>query len=177
MPSGKVLVYEPSIRVPLLVRGLDFPQGRRLRQPVSNVDVAATILDVAGATAGRRLDGRSLVPLLRDPNVSWGRDLLVERGPGAGSFAAILTPRYKYVEYGNGDRELYDLAGDPDELDSRHADPAYGETRTELARRLATLRACAGDACRRGPALRLRLRGASPCVQTQALARGTPEPG
>jgi hypothetical protein len=74
------------------------------------------------------------------------------------------------VEYANGARELYDLAGDPDELESRHADPAYAEIRTELARRLAVLRTCAGDTCRRGPLLRLRMRGASPCVRTQAVA-------
>jgi N-acetylglucosamine-6-sulfatase len=170
VPSGKVLVYEPSIRVPLIVRGLGFPEGRRLRQPVSNVDVAPTIVDVAGATAARRMDGRSLVPLLRDPNVGWGRDLLVQRGPGNAAFTALLTPRFKYVEYANGERELYDLPSDPDELESRYADPAYAKARAELARRLALLRVCAGESCRRGPALTLRLRGVSPCVRTRAVA-------
>jgi N-acetylglucosamine-6-sulfatase len=168
--AGKVLVYEPSIRVPLVVRGLGLRAGRRLHQPVSNVDVAATIADVARTAPARRLDGRSLVPLLRDPNLGWGRDLLVERGPGNGSFTAILTPRFKYVEYVNGERELYDLSLDPDELESRHADPAYAGARAELARRLAALRVCAGESCRRGPALTLRLRGVSPCVRTRAVA-------
>ena len=72
VPSGKVLVYEPSIRVPLICAASACRQGRR-HQPVSNIDVAPTILDVAGARAARRMDGRSPVPLLRDLNLGWGR--------------------------------------------------------------------------------------------------------
>ncbi len=153
VPAGKVLLYEPSIRVPLIVRGLGFPRGRRLAQPVANIDLAPTIVDVAEARAGRRMDGRSLVPLLRDPGLSWGRDILIENGPGAGNFAAVRSPRYLYAEYASGDRELYDLAADPYELTSRHGDRALARLRGDLARRVALLRRCAGDACRRGPRL------------------------
>lgn len=57
--------------------------------------------------------------------------------------------------YSNGERELYDLARDADELQSLHADPAYAALRTELARRLLALRACRGASCRVGPRLAL----------------------
>jgi hypothetical protein len=159
IPNGKVLLYEPSIRVPLILRGPGIPRGRRLTQVVANIDLAPTILDAARAAPGRKLDGRSLLPLARDPGVSWGRDLLLQRGGGGAQvFHAIRTPRFKYAEYGNGEKELYDLALDPDELQSRHADPAYAGIRDELARRLAALRRCAGAACRLGPRLGTALR-------------------
>jgi N-acetylglucosamine-6-sulfatase len=155
VPNGKVLHYEPSSRVPLILRGPGVPRGRTLSQMVANVDVAPTVVDAANATPGRRMDGRSLLPLLGDPGRSWGRDLLLQRGgPAAQVFQAIRTPRFKYVEYGNGDRELYDLAADPQELQSRHADPALAAVRAELARRLAALRRCAGATCLLGPRLR-----------------------
>jgi N-acetylglucosamine-6-sulfatase len=149
VPAGKVLLYEPSIRIPLIVRGLGFPAGAHVRDQVANVDVAPTIVDLARAAPGRRIDGRSLVPLLRDPNVSWGRDVLIERGPGPDTFAAIHTRRYVYAEHGSGERELYDLVRDPHQLQSLHADPSHAAIASELARRLIQLRACAGDACRR----------------------------
>jgi len=57
-----------------------------------------------------------------------------------------------------GERELYDLAHDPDELASLHADPRYIRTQADLARRLTRMRACAGPACRQGPELSLRAR-------------------
>jgi N-acetylglucosamine-6-sulfatase len=161
VPFGKVLVYEPSIRVPLLMRGPGVPRGLRLRQLVANIDLAPTILDAANATPGRRQDGRSLLPLLARPALQWGRDLLIEgrpeagRGRRRGTFDAIRTPRYLYAEYTNGDRELYDLVRDPNELRSRHADPSLAPLRAELARRLAFLRECRGSACLIGPRVAL----------------------
>jgi arylsulfatase A-like enzyme len=151
VPAGKVLLYEPSIRVPLIMRGPGIPGGLRLTQHVSNIDLAPTIVDATSATAGRTMDGRSLFPLFADPTLRLGRDLLVERMPGDGNFSAIRTPRYLYAEYWNGERELYDLARDPHELASRHADPAYAAIQADLAARLARLRVCAGETCRTRP--------------------------
>lgn len=161
IPQGKVVLYEPSIRVPLVVRGPGIPAGVTLTQPVSNIDLAPTILDAAGVAPGRVVDGRSLLPLVEDEGLEWGRDLLVESG-GRRSFTAIRTPRYLYAEHSDGEKELYDLARDPHELQSLHADPSHETVRGELARRLARLRGCAGDACRAGPALALLVR----CTRT-----------
>jgi N-acetylglucosamine-6-sulfatase len=182
VPSGKVLVYEPSIRVPLLMRGPGVPKNRHLQQMVANIDLAPTIVDAANAKAARVMDGRSLLPLLAHPSRQWGRDLLIERGPagakragtavgeigngddgnqgktaapGDQRFAAIHTPRYMYAEYGNGEKELYDLATDPDELNNVAGQPAYAALQGSLAARLAKLRTCAGAACRVGPAVSL----------------------
>jgi len=97
------------------------------------------------------MDGTSLLAVAQDPTAPLGRDLLIERGPGAGTFAAVRAPRYLYAEYGNGEQELYDLTRDPYQLQSRHADPAYAAVRANLALRLAHLRACSGATCRVRP--------------------------
>ena len=154
VPNGKVQAYEPSIRVPLVLRGPGVARGVRRTQPAINVDLAATILDAADARAGRTLDGRSLLPLSRDHRVLPGRDVLLETP----TYSAIRTPRYVYVEHTTGERELYDLAADPHQLTSRHGDAALAPLRAELARRLALLRACKGSACRAAPRAALRIR-------------------
>jgi N-acetylglucosamine-6-sulfatase len=79
MPDrGKGFAYEPSARIPLVLRGLDLPRGRRVTDVVSNVDLAPTFLALARVAPGRVVDGRSLLPLARDPLADFGRDLLLE---------------------------------------------------------------------------------------------------
>ncbi len=169
IPEGKVFPYEPSVRVPLLVRGPGIPAGAVSREYVANIDLAPTVVDATGATAGRALDGRSLIPFAKDPRKRTTRPILLETGRDALSeaerklqkrpgdpaspaamlwtYQAIRTPRYKYVEYINGEQELYDLAFDPAEEQSMHFDPRYLETKAALARWLDQLRRCAGSAC------------------------------
>jgi N-acetylglucosamine-6-sulfatase len=117
--------YEESIRVPLLVR---LPS---IRSPgavddhlVLNVDLAPTILQLAGVRAGLPQDGVSLLPLLRgDRDTRW-RSAFLEEFLGQGwqggppNFEAVRTDRYLYAEYVNGWRELYDLETDPYELEN-----------------------------------------------------------
>jgi N-acetylglucosamine-6-sulfatase len=149
IPSGKVQHYEPSARVPLVLRGPGVPRGARVTQPTVNVDLAPTLVDAANAKAGRVTDGVSLLALLADRTRFVGRDVLLETP----TYAAIHTPRYVYAEHNTGERELYDLASDPNELVSQHENPAYAQIRSDVARRLLTLRACKAAGCRRGPAL------------------------
>jgi N-acetylglucosamine-6-sulfatase len=165
VPQGKVLVYEPSIRVPLVMRGPGVPHGKTLDQLVSNVDLAPTILAAAHAKPERVLDGRSLRTLLRDPQVEFGRDLLIESGTvgtkprpaNNQTFAAVRSAHFLDSAYGNGETELYDLQRDPFELTSAHANPAYAGIRSSLATRLARLRTCRGPVCRARPAVGLDL--------------------
>jgi N-acetylglucosamine-6-sulfatase len=170
IPDGKVLVYEPSVRVPLIVRGPGLPRGVQRPNLAANVDLAATILDAAGARADRRLDGRSLLPFARDPLVRSGRDVLLETP----TYSAIRTPLHVFVQHSSGEQELYDLTADPHQLQSLHADPRFAALKNDLGARLARLRTCAGDACRRGPDLSLRLRyrsGGAKCARTNVKVR------
>jgi N-acetylglucosamine-6-sulfatase len=153
MASEKMLAYEPSIRVPLILRGPGVPAGVERRQLVTNADLAPTILDVAGASATKPQDGTSLLPLLADPGRGRDRDLLLEGPEGftVDSYRALRTDRYLYVRYATGERELYDLRRDPLELRSLHDDPSHERLEGELARRLRALSECAGRGCRGRP--------------------------
>jgi arylsulfatase A-like enzyme len=163
--AGKLRLYEESIRVPLIIRGPGVPENKRRRQIVSNIDLAPTILDYANANADRRLDGRSLVPLMRDKLLEPGRGLLAEaRDESAetrafiSGYAAVRTGRYIYGEHSTGERELYDLLVDPFELQNRHGHQAYGSVEARLNVLLERLERCAGKSCAVRPALKMRLR-------------------
>jgi N-acetylglucosamine-6-sulfatase len=174
VPYGKVMVYEPSIRVPLILRGPGVPAGERRRQLVTNADLAPTILEAAGAVpAGRVPDGRSLFPLLRDRGLAWGRELLVEGAPGyqAVAYAAVRNDRFVYAEHDNGERELYDLRRDPHQLENAIGVRRYAAVEARLAERLAALSACTGRGCWERPRLRIALRGCRGLVRGAALER------
>ena len=122
---------------------------------------------IAGARPGKLLDGRSLLPFARDPQKRSRRPLLHETGGrryvavrdhDAGeagrvrrvmTYRAVRTPRWLYVEYRSGARELYDLTSDPYELRSLAAEPAYAPLRHTLHRVLRRLASCRGAACGR----------------------------
>jgi N-acetylglucosamine-6-sulfatase len=168
--SGKMLPYDPATRVPLLIRGPGLPRGAVSGELVANVDLAPTLGELAAARAGKTLDGRSLLPYARQPGRRTRRSILHETGgrryvgrrgqDEAGStrtlrrvltYRAVRTRRWLYVRYRGGERELYDLRRDPDQLTSLHADPRYRRTRRALARELWRLARCGGAECRRPP--------------------------
>lgn len=165
VPTGKMLPYDPSTQVPLLLRGPGLPQDEVSQALVGNVDLAPTILEIAGAVSPKPLDGRSLLALARDPGLEPRRSLLHETGGqrfvrridqdvtgnppirDLRSYRAIRTNRWLYVEYRGGQRELYDLDQDPYQLESLHRSKAYARLQARLARRLARLARCVGPAC------------------------------
>jgi N-acetylglucosamine-6-sulfatase len=141
--TRKTYLYEESAGVPLMIRGPRIPVGATRSQVTGNIDLAPTILDLANATPGRVMDGRSLVPLARDPSAAAGRDILLENRDST----AVRTRRLMYAEHGQ-EEELYDLERDPFQLESRHDDPAYTAEEAQLAQRLHQLEDCRGSACR-----------------------------
>jgi arylsulfatase A-like enzyme len=108
---GKTRAYEESIGVPLYIR---VPQvsAKTIDKLVTNNDFAPTFLDLANAEADITMDGRSLVPLIENPNTSWRNGFLVETK----RYAAIRTDNYVYVFHFTGAREVYDLIKDPDQM-------------------------------------------------------------
>jgi arylsulfatase A-like enzyme len=79
--QGKFAPYEPSVQVPLLIRGPGIPAGGLPRALVWNGDITSTILQVTGASPGLPQDGRSLLPYAQDPNLKSTRPILLETGP------------------------------------------------------------------------------------------------
>ena len=141
----KAHLYEESTRVPLIVRGPGFPAGVVRRQLVSNVDLAPTITALTGAVPTLALDGRALGPIAQSATALAGRDLLLESyQTGA---AAVRSGHWAYIEHLSGDRELYDLAADPLQLDNSYGEAGYEAITATLAARLADIRDCRGGAC------------------------------
>lgn len=151
LPKGKFFPYEESSRVPLIVRGRDFPEGHTVTQLVSNVDLAPTIVHWTQRVAPARvMDGRPLQFPSADPGEGRDRTLLLEGArlnSNSPEYAAARDDRWLYVEYATGGRELYDLQTDPYQIRSLHALRSTAEVREDLAARLARLRDCSGEEC------------------------------
>ncbi|MCX7015623.1 MAG: sulfatase, partial [Candidatus Sumerlaeota bacterium] len=136
--ADKWLMYEESIRVPLLVfdpRAGEKKRGRAIDEMALNVDVPPTILEFAGARVPASWQGRSLVSFVEGGKpADWRTDFLYEflaENPQIPQCEGVRNQRWKYIRYFARDpvyEELYDLADDPHEERNRIADPACRET-------------------------------------------------
>ena len=158
---GKWLMFEESIRVPLLLHlpGEGEP-GRRIEQPVLNIDVAPTLLALAGLEPAAEMQGRSLVGLARgESEARWRQDWFYEHDldPGQGYLPrveGVRTSGLKYIHYldpSSQQESLFDLRRDPLELEDVAGDPQYRES---LARLRARWQRLQGAAAAPGAALR-----------------------
>ena len=142
------LAYEESIRIPLLIRYPRLaPAGSTPDSVALGIDIAPTVLELAGVTPDHAMHGRSLVPLLKGDAAGWRRSFLIEyfsdktmpRISHMG-YQALRTGRWKYIHYKElkGMDELYDLAKDPYEMSNTIAagegKAALSELRAELLR-------------------------------------------
>jgi len=147
--AGKWSHYEQSLRVPLVVYDPRLPEGLRgrvLGAMALNIDLPATMLDLAGVAVPKHYGGRSLVPLLRGEQVAgWRTDFfcehLMQAGAAIPKWEGIRGERHKYARYFENDFEfLHDLEADPDELKNFAADPDYAETLAAMRKRCDELR-------------------------------------
>jgi len=116
-------MYEESVRVPLLAYAPGFiSPSTKVSELVQNIDIAPTILELAGIRLPEHIDGRSVVPLLEGKNVKWRDEIYYEYFwerpfPHTPTVFGIRTNKYKYMTYhGIWDiDELYDIENDPHE--------------------------------------------------------------
>ncbi len=157
--SGKATPYEPSLRVPFLVTGPGMRSGQDRNDPISGVDVTATILDLADAEPPRRPDGASRVPTMLQGDRGWRTPILTETAiPGSRTHVrgfddertsiGVRTARYSFVVNRNGADELYDLVTDPTEDHNVFRDPDHRKVRVALKRVWTQIRNCDGAECR-----------------------------
>lgn len=138
--------YEETIGVPLIVRGPGVPVGRTDAFALL-IDIAPTLLELAGVALPDSIDGRSLAPFLRGrPPAAWRTDVLIENHD-YGASHALRTADFMYNQQDTGEYELYDMKRDPYQLKNlyRTADPALLGA---LRQRLSALVACRGASCR-----------------------------
>jgi N-acetylglucosamine-6-sulfatase len=125
--------YEESMRVPLLAWGGDLKSNYKVDEITANVDIAATILEMAGTTIPDYFDGKSFYRLAKGERIkNWRTDLLYEyywefNFPSTPTTFALRTDRYKFIMYhGIWDtEELYDLKKDPQEMRNLINEPGY----------------------------------------------------
>jgi N-acetylglucosamine-6-sulfatase len=144
------LAYEEAIRMPLLVRYPRMIKAGTARDEFAlNIDLAPTLLSVAGASVPGNMQGRSLAPLLKGERVKWRDSFLIEyfsdrvfpRIARMG-YKAVRNTRWKYIHYLEleGMDELYDLKTDPYEMknliNQPGAEKALGEMKQEMERLL-----------------------------------------
>jgi arylsulfatase A-like enzyme len=183
LTGGKFLAYEPSTHLPLLIRGPGIKAGTSTGELAANIDIAPTVLELAGASADKSIDGRSLVPYMKDPALRSRRPILFEsfvetadveangeptaqrvvkevqprRGRRNGASASIVAPPkdyegirlgpYKYIEWPDGEKELYDITKDPYELNNVVRVPNLSPIRAFLHAQLIRLESCVGRGC------------------------------
>jgi N-acetylglucosamine-6-sulfatase len=185
LTGGKFLAYEPSTHLPFLIRGPGIKAGTATGELAANVDIAPTLLELAGVKPDKSVDGTSLVPFFRDPSLRTRRPILFESfvetsdveangEPTAQRVvpelkhprtqksdeakASIIAPPkdyegirlgpYKYIEWPDGEKELYDINKDPNELNNIVRVPNYFPIRAFLHAQLIRLEACVGHTCR-----------------------------
>jgi choline-sulfatase len=139
----KMSFFEQSARVPLFVRVPGAATARRVSEPVSLLDVAPTLLELAGAPAAPEgaIDGESLVPLMARDAAGRSEPVVGEYLAEGVNAPAVLVRRgpHKFIACLGDPDQLYDLAQDPAELVNLASEPEHEATvrelREEVARR------------------------------------------
>jgi len=140
--------YEESMRVPLIAVGPGFSGGKKVKEVVANLDIAPTLLAVAGLEAPAHFQGRSFKALAAGTALDkpWSNEFAYEyfweyTFPQTPTTFAVRTDRYKLIQYhGIWDREeLYDLSNDPKEMNNLAEDPALYDEKVRLRKRLYAL--------------------------------------
>lgn len=135
--AGKWFAHDVSIRVPLIVhdpRQSASNRGIRRDEMVLSIDVAPTLVDLAGVPLGEQFQGRSLVDLTRSPDAQpWREAFFYEHLFDHGNIPqseAVRTRDWKYIRYVDSDplyEELYNLNDDPEESRNLASDPEYSD--------------------------------------------------
>lgn len=163
----KRFMYEESLKMPLLMSWpAKISGGQERPELVSNLDIAQTVIEAAGAVAPERMQGQSLLPLVTQEEHNWARDAFYYRFyehddhmHRVWAHYGIRTDRYKLIYYyadgmglpNTGDMtyppewELFDLEKDPQELHSFYHDPTYRDVRDSLEVLLAQKQQEVGD--------------------------------
>ena len=143
------LAYEESVRMPLLVRYPKAIKAGTVRSEFAlNIDLAPTMLELAGVAKTGAMQGRSLVPLLKGAKPDWRNSFLIEyysdkvfpRVLQMG-YKAVRNGRWKYIHYLElkGMDELYDLKRDPCEMTNLINQPSSRKARDRMKREMERL--------------------------------------
>lgn len=127
---AKRALWEPETRVPFIFAGPGIPEGLKTDQPAELIDIYLTLIESSGFDKVSGLEGQSLVPQLHD--------LEIDREPVITTFwinnHAIRSRNFRYIQYANGEEELYDHRVDSDELNNLVGDSNFSYVIKRLLR-------------------------------------------
>ncbi|HET6768867.1 MAG TPA: sulfatase [Chitinophagaceae bacterium] len=135
----KQSLFEHSARTPLIISVPGITQGRNTGRPVELLDIYPTLADICGLKSPADLQGKTLVPLLKDPASKWSKAAFTQTTRVVNGQLimgrSIRTERWRYTEWNKGKNgiELYDYTTDPDEFINLAKDPTYSSEIKDLS--------------------------------------------
>jgi arylsulfatase A-like enzyme len=133
--TNKNSFYEEAAKVPFAMRYPPLiPKPYVEKRLIANIDIAPTLLQLAGLHIPSNMDGASWVNLFNGG--PWRDSLLLEGWPPRGTYSAVHTDRYIYSETVGDKSEFYDLQADPFELQNQVDNPAFQSIIQDLQQRL-----------------------------------------
>ena len=129
--SGKNSLWDRSTRVPLIFAGPGITPGQRCARPAELLDIFPTLLELCAFPSRPDIEGHSLVPQLNDAAAprEWPA-ITTHNHDNHG----IRTEKWRFIQYADGSRELYDMANDPNEWTNLAADPNCAPVIADLAK-------------------------------------------
>lgn len=132
----KFSLWEEATRVPMIISVPGMTKGdSRCQRTTSLLDIYPTLVDLCGLKENTRLEGHSLVPLLRDPKASWEHPAITTHGRNN---HAVRSEQWRYIRYRDGTEELYNHEQDPMEWKNLAQDEKVASIKSSLAKHLPT---------------------------------------
>lgn len=131
----KFVLWEEATHVPFMITapGITRP-NEKCSRPVSFIDIYPTLIDLCGMPPKNELEGKSLLPLLKNTKASWDRPALTTINRGKGVCHSLRSERWRYIRYHDGSEELYDHYNDKQEWENLANDPRYEKVKKDLIR-------------------------------------------
>lgn len=128
---AKRTLWEETTRVPFLISGPGIQPNQECTKPVGMIDIYPTLCDLAKIKHHENLEGHSLLPLLKNPEMDWKTPAITEFNPGQFS---VRSEHWRYIRYPDGTEELYDHRQDPNEWHNLAGKEELAEIKIEHAK-------------------------------------------
>lgn len=119
---AKRSLWEDGTRTPMIIAGPGIVEGSVCSKPAQLLDIYPTLLELVGLEADGKLEGNSLVPLLKNPQADWPHMARTSFGPGNYS---IVSEAHRYICYNDGSEEFYERSKDTHEWNNVITNPEY----------------------------------------------------
>ena len=134
---SKMKPWFDSAHVNLMIAGPDLPKGEFCHRAVSLMDLYPTLVELLNLpTPPQGLDGKSLMPLLKNPQAQWDQPVLMSSEIDGVRYDVVMDNDYRMTRLTTGETELYKLASDPHEFNNLADNPEYRPVIAKLSEHL-----------------------------------------